>query len=318
LPNSKVFHLETDGNHSVVKAHFYNIKGEKEFIEAAVFTVAGQAIESSRLLLMSKNKEFPDGLANNSGQVGKNLIFSAGGTGWGHFYYKDLTKEVVEQLKTPGLFVNRSIHHWYEIDDAGVFGKRVKGGIVDFLFEHSNSIRRAIRQKWDDSGNLVYGSALKKRVYDYFTGQRRLNFEVFCDWLPNDNCFVTLSDEVKDKWDDPVARIRIGYHPHDLKVGAYLATKAEELLKETGARDIGSGISGSPPPNLVAGGCRFGTDPASSVLDVNCKAHEVNNLYVTDGSFMPTGGSITYTWTIYANAFRVADKIIAGLNQKNN
>jgi choline dehydrogenase-like flavoprotein len=60
----------------------------------------------------------------------------------------------------------------------------------------------------------------------------------------------------------------------------------------------------------MAGGCRFGTDPKRSVLDADCRAHDVENLYVTDGSFMPTGGSVPYTWTIYANAFRVADKIL--------
>jgi choline dehydrogenase-like flavoprotein len=49
------------------------------------------------------------------------------------------------------------------------------------------------------------------------------------------------------------------------------------------------------------------------VLDPNCRAHDVENLYVTDGSFMPTGGSVPYTWTIYANAFRVADKILSEL-----
>ncbi len=70
---------------------------------------------------------------------------------------------------------------------------------------------------------------------------------------------------------------------------------------------------GSPPQNLVAGGCRFGTDPNSSVLDPDCRAHEVENLFVSDGSFMPTGGSVPYTWTIYANAFRVADLILAQL-----
>jgi len=63
----------------------------------------------------------------------------------------------------------------------------------------------------------------------------------------------------------------------------------------------------------MAGGCRFGNDPKTSVLDANCKAHEVNNLYVTDGSFMPTGGSVPYTFTIYANSFRVADTLIERL-----
>ena len=76
-----------------------------------------------------------------------------------------------------------------------------------------------------------------------------------------------------------------------------------------GAENISSNISGSPPPNLVAGGCRFGDDPNTSVLNSDCRAHDVENLYVTDASFMPTGGSVPYTWTIYANSFRVADRI---------
>ena len=80
-----------------------------------------------------------------------------------------------------------------------------------------------------------------------------------------------------------------------------------------GCVNVVSNISDAPPPNLVAGGCRFGDDAKTSVLDKNCKAHELENLYVTDGSFMPTGGSVPYTWTIYANSFRVADKILATL-----
>ena len=75
------------------------------------------------------------------------------------------------------------------------------------------------------------------------------------------------------------------------------------------AKNISSSVSGSPPANLVAGGCRFGDDPKTSVLNADCQAHDVENLYVSDGSFMPTGGSVPYTWTIYANAFRVADII---------
>ena len=63
----------------------------------------------------------------------------------------------------------------------------------------------------------------------------------------------------------------------------------------------------------MAGGCRFGTDPKRSVLDPDCRAWGADNLFVSDASFMPTGGSVPYTWTIYANAFRVADKIAAQL-----
>ncbi|MDX1351098.1 MAG: GMC oxidoreductase, partial [Putridiphycobacter sp.] len=81
--------------------------------------------------------------------------------------------------------------------------------------------------------------------------------------------------------------------------------------------NISTAISGSPSPNLVAGGARFGNDPNHSVLDANCKLHDCNNVYISDASFMPTGGSVPYTWTIYANAFRVADIIKKELSKKN-
>jgi choline dehydrogenase-like flavoprotein len=179
------------------------------------------------------------------------------------------------------------------------------------LFEHANAMGKTLRQKWDGD-RLVYGSELKKNIFNYFTKQRKLSFEVFNDWLPTDNCFVTLDKKVTDKWKEPVARIRLGYHPHDLKVGRYLAEKAEKVLQQMGAKNISIGISGSPPSNLMAGGCRFGNDPKTSVLDKNCRAHEVDNLYITDASFMPTGGSVPYSWTIYANSFRVADILKQG------
>ena len=214
----------------------------------------------------------------------------------------------------PGVFVNRALQQWYEIDNEE-FGGKIKGGSVDFLWEHANPIRKAIKQKWDDEGNFVFGSEYKKRLHTYFTKTRKLTFEVFNDWLPTDDCFVSLDPEVVDKWGDAVARIRIENHPHDLKVGEFLAKKSENILRKIGAKDISSNISGSPPPNLQAGGCRFGNDPKASVLNADCRAHEVDNLYVTDGSFMPTGGSVTYTWTIYANSFRVADIILKRLRK---
>ncbi len=317
LPNSKVFHLETNGNGIVTTAHYYDNNAIKRQVKAEYFVVAAQAIETSRLLLMSQNKEFPNGLANNNGLVGKNLIFSGGGIGSGQFIYDKLSQQDRQALKIPGVFVNRSLHHWYEIDNHTEFDKKIKGGTVDFLFEHANATSKAIRQKWDESGSLLFGSALKRKLKHYFTEQRRLKFEVFTDWLPTDNCYVSLDPEVKDKWGDPVARIRLGYHEHDLKVGRFLAEKAEKVLKEMGATNIESRISGSASSNLVVGGCRFGNDPKTSVLDKNCRAHEVKNLYISDGSFMPTGGSVTYTWTIYANAFRVADMLLKEISAKN-
>ncbi len=68
-----------------------------------------------------------------------------------------------------------------------------------------------------------------------FTSYKTLRFEVFNDWLPTDDCFVSLDDEVTDQWGDLVAKVRIGYHEHDLEVGEYLSKKAEKLLEALGA-----------------------------------------------------------------------------------
>ncbi len=306
IPNAKVFALETDG-HRIRRAWYYDREGGRQAVSARVFVVACQAIETVRLLLLSKGGKYPNGIGNRHGQVGKNLIFSAGGSGYGTFRYADLAPADAEALARRGVFVNRSVHHWYAFDDPDT-GRRLKGGIIDFLWEHDNPIRKAFRAKWDGD-RLRIGADLKRQLIDRFRNQRRLRFEVFADWLPNPDCYVTLSKTVKDRWGDPVAQIRIGHHPHDLKVGRFLAKRAVEILQTMGADDIQWSVSGFPPANLQAGGCRFGRNPRTSVLDPTCRVHDVDNLFITDGSFMPTGGSVPFTWTIYANAFRVADFI---------
>jgi len=308
-PKAKVHRLLSDRRGRVTAAEYVDAEGRLQQVTAKRFVVACQAVETSRLLLGSRGPRFPDGLANNHGQVGRNLLFSAGGSGSGDLEYASLTPEQVAQLKVMGPFVNRALDDWYLIEDAEFAPGPHKGGIVEFLFAHPNPTGKANRAKWRD-GELLWGRPLKRRLEHWFRTDRTLRFEVFCDWLPTDDCFVTLDPQVKDRWGQPVARIRTGHHPHDLRVGHYLAARGERVLREMGAVRVRSSISGAPPANLMAGGCRFGTDPATSVLDPDCRAHEVENLYVTDGSFMPTGGSVPYTWTIYANALRVADRML--------
>ena len=311
-PHARVYRLASDARGRVIAAHYYDADGEARQVRAKRFVVACQAIETSRLLLSSTGPKHPHGLANNSGQVGKNLLFSAGGSGSGQLIYADMSTVDAAALKQRGPFVNRGLQDWYFIDDKR-FGGRAKGGTVDFLLRHPNAIGRAMSEKWDDDDRLVWGRPLQQRLKSLFGDTQQLRYEIFCDWLPTDDCFVSLDSRVQDKWNVPVAKVRIGYHEHDLKVGHYINERVLPVLETMGAKHIRSGISGTPPQNLVAGGCRFGNDPANSVLDADCRAHDADNLYVTDGSFMPTGGSVPYTWTIYANAFRVAERIRASL-----
>ena len=307
-PHAKVYRINSNNRGKVTTVDYYDKQNKSQRITAKIFVVACQAVETSRLLLNSPGPAHPNGLGNNHQQVGRNLLFSAGGIGQGTIDYKNLSTQQAEALKIRGPFVNRGLQDWYTIKDTEL--GHIKGGTIDFLFRHPNGIARANSQKWDDNGKLVWGQPLKRKLKAYFTEARYLQFEVFCDWLPTDNCFVSLDNTVRDRWGSPVAKVRVGYHPHDLKVGRYLAEKAKTVLGSMGASDIYASVSGSPPQNLMAGGCRFGTDPEKSVLDPDCRMHEAENLFVTDGSFMPTGGSVPYTWTIYANALRVADIIV--------
>ena len=311
-PNAKVHRLVSDRKGRVAAVEYFDAAGATQRVTARVYVVACQAVETSRLLLYSTGPRHPDGLANRYGQVGRNLLFSAGGAGNGDFPYAGLGEAEAAALRVRGPFVNRSLQDWYFIDDQA-FGGAAKGGTIDFLLRHPNPIGPAVALKWGDDDRLVWGRPLQAKLKSLFTDAQTLRYEIFCDWLPTDNCRVTLDNQVRDKWGTPVARVRIGYHQHDLKVGHYLNARALAVLERMGADNIRSSVSGAPPQNLVAGGCRFGTDPRSSVLDADCRAHGVDNLYVTDGSFMPTGGSVPYTWTIYANAFRVADRIRAAL-----
>ncbi|MCB1866473.1 MAG: GMC family oxidoreductase [Chromatiales bacterium] len=315
IPEAKAYRLISDDQGRVTGVDYYDRAGQAKRIGAKLYVVACQAIETARLLLSSPGPRHADGLGNNTGQVGRNLLFSAGGSGSGTFYYADLSEDRAKELREFGSFVNRALSDWYVIDDPD-FG-RAKGGTIEFLFSHPNPVARANRLKWGEDG-LVWGRPLKRRLEEGFRGERTLRFEVFCDWLPTDNCFVSLDPQVRDRWGSPVARVRVGYHRHDLRVGQFLSERGERLLTELGASGVNSSVSGAPPANLVAGGCRFGTDPATSVLDPDCRIHDADNVYVTDGSFMPTGGSVPYTWTIYANAFRVADRIIERLGGKRS
>ena len=307
LTNRYVKRLQSDKS-SVTSVEVVNvITGEEQILQAKIYIVAAQAHESSRLLLNSANSFHPDGLGNSSGEVGKNLIFSAGGSGQGKLKKSSLKGIKFDDLMQRGLFVNRSVLDWYRLDSW--WQSATKGGIVEFMFEHQNNISRAGKSRY--KGNkLLWGKELATKLKQSFTEEKSIRFEIFNDWLPTDDCHITLDKKRKDKYGMPVGKIRVNGHPHDLKVASKIAKECEKILKEMGAEDIFSSVSSAPPQNLIAGGCRFGKDPKTSVLNPFCQSHDISNLFVVDASFMPTGGSTPYTWTIYANALRVSDYII--------
>lgn len=321
-----VTELVTDstGEH-IVEARYIDRHDKPQSVRAGTFVVACQAIESARLLLKSRGPKHKRGLANSSGQVGQNLVSSAFGAGWGEFDYKS-NPMLWDEKANP--FINRSLQDHYTRE-----GTPHAGGTINFLLMHPNPIYASTYQTfWDQTqvkempdvrGNRtkervpLWGTALKDRLAHYFTEVEHLKFEVFGNWLPTDWCRVELSDTVKDKWGQPVARVKQYSHKTTIENAKWMVDRGVELLNRMGAKNVRSApVWGTPSTNLLAGTCRFGNDPKSSVLNRDCRAHDVNNLYVTDGSFMPGGGRVPFTFTIYANALRCADAIITSLGGK--
>jgi choline dehydrogenase-like flavoprotein len=131
--------------------------------------------------------------------------------------------------------------------------------------------------------------------------------------LPQETNRVELDDEVKDAWGLPVARVTHTPHPNDLAQGRWIIDRNAEILEAAGATKVWRIYI-----DKVTGNCshqhstlRMGNDPGSSVLNKDCRAHEVDNLYAVDGSPFPTSTGVNPTLTIMANAWRVADSIVA-------
>ncbi len=305
--------LVSDETGKVVKAEYRDREGKLQSIEASVFVVACQAIESARLLLNSRGPKHPNGLANGSGLVGRNLLYSTFGAGWGEFRYSAYKDD--RWLRSKETFINRSIQDWYHIDDPKL-GKR-KGGTMDFLLMHPNPIAVGLDQAFNDNvpdGRVFWGQALKDRIYDWCHEAQHLKFEIFGEWLADRRSRVTIDPYTKDRWGNQVARVHPYSHPRNRETADYLMARGLDFMRALGAENPRTVRRyGGPSTNLVAGTCRFGKDPRTSVLDPDCRAHEARNLFVTDGSFMPTAGSVPFTFTIYANARRVAARIVEQL-----
>jgi choline dehydrogenase-like flavoprotein len=144
--------------------------------------------------------------------------------------------------------------------------------------------------------------------------------------VPQRSNRIELHPTVKDKWGRQVAYIIKTWHEHDRALMETFAEQCRQILdngvpifrndRGNDLRDLSFGsVENSVVriANHILGGARFGTDPEDSVLDVDCRAWNFDNLYVTDGCFMPTSGGANPTLTIQANSFRVGDMLLGRL-----
>jgi choline dehydrogenase-like flavoprotein len=278
--------------------------GAEHRVRARVVCVCASAVETARLLLLSACPSFPDGLANGSGRVGRHLQFHATSDGRARFRYDRHPGKGLSD-RTP--FLGRSVmDHYFLPAGAAAYAK---GGLLRFDMQRTYPIEAAERIAFEGPTGPLWGARLKERLRAYFRDAREVEFEVFHDFFPNARTRVELDPDVCDHRGIPVARIYLEEPAHHRAAGAWLRARGLEVLEAAGADELIPGEAGRTATVMVHGTCRAGRDPAGSVLNEFCRAHEIPNLFVVDGSFMPTSGGAPSTLTILANSFRTADYI---------
>ncbi len=297
-----------DESDRVRGVEYLDARGRVRRIGARVVCLAASAVESARLLLMSESKRFPHGLANNTGLVGRNLTFSTLGKGMAVFDRGQLIARLGTSMGMDLPFLQRSVQddYWIEGSDLTL----PKGGTYNFILEHPNPINAAVRLAAAE-GWTLFGRDLKERLRRHFVEELTVEFEIFGEALPWKGSYVDLDPDRKDRFGLPVARITARNHPAADETNVRMLRHGMDMLKaiRPAAERVRAWTWKDTTYHLQQGTCRFGTDPARSVLDPTCQAHEVRNLYVTDGSFMPTSGGVPSTATIMANSLRVGDLI---------
>lgn len=298
------YEIEVDSAGHASGVLYFDSEGRTQRARGRTIVVACSSIESARLLLNSRSALFPQGLGNGNGLVGQNLTFSNHRDGFSRFdvpTHKDARPWLLDHAP----FIQRCVQDFYAWPQKGV----PRGGTLSFLFSHQNPIASSEVQAITAGGDLIFGLGLKDKLRKRLRDSVNISFETFCESLSNPGMHVSIDPEVRDKWGIPSARITIAHHPYDLQAADAIHDRGIEILKALGPDEVWSPYPFSESMILQYGTCRFGTDPKLSVLDRDCRSHEVPNLYVVDGSFMPNPGGVPPTMTIMANSFRVGEAL---------
>ena len=265
----------------------YHRQGRWRFQRARHVILAGYAIETPRLLLASATERYPDGLANSSGLVGRNLMTQSNQAVFGTM------REQVRWYKGPPSL--SLTEHWNYEDRKDFFGGYCWMAQGPLPIEWVTIVTQS-RGLW--------GQALRDVMARY---NHQVGLKMVGEMLPDENNRVTLAEE-KDQYGLRVARITYSWGDNDKALIEHALGRMQASLEAVGAQDI---FRQEDDTNHLAGTARMGSDPASSVVDGNCRSWDIPNLWVCDGSVFPTTGGVNPSLTITSLALRTADRICA-------
>lgn len=281
--------------------------GRDDHVRARIVVLAASACESARLLLNSSSPRFPHGLANSSGVVGRYLTDTTGTDVSG--FVPLLADHVPHNedgvggthLYMPWWLDNRSLDfpRGYHIEPWGGLGQPSYGFMPPI-------------QQFGSGG---YGPALKQ-AYRHYYGTV-IGFSGRGEMIPNPDSYCELDPGVVDQWGIPVLRFHWKWSEHETRQVKHMQETCRAILTAMGGQPFGPMPSAEDGYGIAAGGriihelgtTRMGSDPAQSVLNTWCQAHDVKNLFVTDGGPFVSQADKNPTWTILALALRTSQYI---------
>jgi choline dehydrogenase-like flavoprotein len=271
--------------------------GKEGEVRARCVVVSCACVQSVALLLMSRSRLYPNGLANSSGMLGRNFIPHF--TGGVEAFLSDL-------IGRPAVNDEGFLDHAY-IPSFMHARKRDFARSFGMQFNYQN--RRSVG--WV-RGVPGFGKSYKDSVKARYPAF--LVFSPYGEMLPNRDSFIDLDWDKRDRWGLPAARRHVTWGDNDRKIFAEMQKWSVEILRSARAEIFK--IYEQPATNHELGGCRMGSDPKRSVVNADCRTHDVPNLYVVDGSIFPSASEKNPTHTIMALAARAADHIAGRLQRR--
>jgi choline dehydrogenase-like flavoprotein len=288
---ARVRRVTVDEDGRATGAEYYDAAGGLRWATADLVVIAGNGLGTPRLLLMSASPEHPGGLANSSGAVGRGLMIHPQISVVAHF------EERTDADHGPW-GATATTRHFYETDPANDFQR----GFIITAMRGFNPLDTALQ-------TAPWGAGHHRAL------EKHLNHEAVL-WVCGDDAaeehnLVRLDHENLDAWGLPGVITEYTMSENSRRMMETGLARATELARAAGADSVRSFGLESPHGWHLLGTARMGDDPRDSVVDARNRAHDVENLYIVDGSTMPAGGTVNPTNTVQAVALRAADHMIA-------
>ena len=271
-----------------------------EFRAKLIFLCAS-TLESARILFNSATPEFSNGLANSSGELGHNLMDHIKGGGATGMIPGNEDQEVVGK-RPNGIYVPR-FRNVKTKQREFIRGYGLQGG--------------GSREGWQ-RGILQTGFGAEFKNSLNQSGPWHFNFQGYGECLPNHNNYAELNKEKLDAWGIPTLKIHCAHGENEFALRKDMAITAAEMLAAAGARDIQPFMDNDPPGFSVheMGAARMGRDPKTSVLNSHNQAHDIKNLFITDGGAMVSSSCVNPSLTYMALTARACDYAVQQMKKR--